>query len=79
MAAEGVWGEALKPFAPLANPVDVGPVRFGGGSLALIAGPCAIESEELCLSVGRHLANLCQELHIPYVYALAAVNLVQHK
>jgi len=68
LVGASIWGEALKSFAPLANPVDVGPVRFGDGSLALIAGPCAIESEELCLSVSSHLAELCQRFNVPYVF-----------
>ena len=33
--------------------VQVGPVRFGGGHFALIAGPCAVESEEQILAVAR--------------------------
>lgn len=43
-------------------------MRIGDGSLALIAGPCAIESENLCLSVAEHLASICAELGIPYVF-----------
>ena len=33
--------------------VEVGPVRLGGGHFALIAGPCAVESEEQILAVAR--------------------------
>ena len=33
--------------------VQVGTVRFGGGHFALIAGPCAVESEEQILAVAR--------------------------
>ena len=62
------WEEALKPFGPLENPVEVGPLRIGDGSLALIAGPCAIESESICLSVAEHLAGICAELGIPYIF-----------
>ena len=36
--------------------------------MALIAGPCAMESEQLCLSVAEHLAALCTELGIPYIF-----------
>ncbi len=32
---------------------QIGPVRIGGGHFALIAGPCAVESEEQILSVAR--------------------------
>ena len=62
------WGQALEPFSPLDHPIEVGPLRIGDGSLALIAGPCAIESEELCLSVAEHLAAICAELNMPYVF-----------
>ena len=58
----------MAPFAPLANTVSVGPLTFGDGRLALIAGPCAIESEKLCLSVAEHLAAICGEMDVPYVF-----------
>jgi len=46
-----------------------GPVRFGPGEeLALIAGPCVIESEDLCLTVADHLAHLSRRLAIPVVF-----------
>ena len=38
---------------PESTVVQVGPVRFGGGHFALIAGPCAVESEEQILAVAR--------------------------
>jgi 2-dehydro-3-deoxyphosphooctonate aldolase (KDO 8-P synthase) len=63
-----VWADALKPFGPLARPVEVGPLRIGDGSLALLAGPCAIESKELCLEVAEHLVKVCADLSIPYVF-----------
>lgn len=67
-ANAGVWQQALTPFGPLERPVEVGPLRIGDGSLALLAGPCAIESESLCLKVAEHLAALTGELGIPYVF-----------
>lgn len=36
--------------------------------LTLIAGPCVIESEELCLRVGASLKRICQKLGIFYVF-----------
>lgn len=33
--------------------VDVGGVKIGGGNLAMIAGPCAVESEERMNSIGQ--------------------------
>ena len=39
-----------------------------GKSLFLIAGPCVIESEALCLKIGRALKKCCEPLGIPYVF-----------
>jgi len=36
--------------------------------LVLIAGPCVVESERLCLTVGRTLKKICAELGIFYVF-----------
>ncbi len=37
--------------------VDAGGVSIGGGPLVLIAGPCVIESAELCLTIGPLMAG----------------------
>ncbi len=34
----------------------------------LLAGPCAIESEELCLEVAGKMKEICAKLGIPYVF-----------
>jgi 2-dehydro-3-deoxyphosphooctonate aldolase (KDO 8-P synthase) len=39
-----------------------------GRRLALIAGPCVIESEVLCLAVASSLVKTCQRLGITYVF-----------
>jgi 2-dehydro-3-deoxyphosphooctonate aldolase (KDO 8-P synthase) len=36
--------------------------------LFVIAGPCVIESEELCLSVARHVKSVCERLGISYIF-----------
>ena len=36
--------------------------------LFLMAGPCAIESKELCLRVGTHMKALCAKLGIGYIF-----------
>jgi len=38
------------------------------GRLFLIAGPCVIESERLCLRVAKSLKRTCQRLGISYVF-----------
>ncbi len=34
----------------------------------LLSGPCVIESEELCLQIGRRLRDTCERLGIDYVF-----------
>jgi 2-dehydro-3-deoxyphosphooctonate aldolase (KDO 8-P synthase) len=36
--------------------------------LFVIAGPCVIESAELCLTVGRHVKSVCDKLGLAYVF-----------
>ena len=36
--------------------------------LFVIAGPCVIESAELCLAVGRHVKSICDRLGFAYVF-----------
>ena len=49
--------------------VQIGSVTFGGGQpFGLIAGPCAIESEEIALRTAETLKRLCEELRIPLVF-----------
>ena len=47
---------------------SIGPVTFGQGALAVIAGPCMAESLELCLQVASEMAKICNELDIGYVF-----------
>jgi 2-dehydro-3-deoxyphosphooctonate aldolase (KDO 8-P synthase) len=43
-------------------------VEIGGGPLALIAGPCVIESEEHVHALSTALSTLAAELKIPFVF-----------
>jgi 2-dehydro-3-deoxyphosphooctonate aldolase (KDO 8-P synthase) len=53
----------------MTNLLQIGDVRFGAGSpLALIAGPCVIEDEELTLAIARQLLELKRELGIGVVF-----------
>ena len=50
-------------------PVEVGGVRFGGEApLALIAGPCQIESAEHARRIAGALAELCRALGLGFVF-----------
>ena len=45
---------ASREYQPADTVVDVGMgVQVGGGNLAMIAGPCAIEGEEILFEIGR--------------------------
>ena len=51
------------------NPVSIGPYGCGRGRpLLVIAGPCVIETEALCLEVGRRLAEIGDRLSAPMVF-----------
>ncbi|MHB1306123.1 MAG: 3-deoxy-8-phosphooctulonate synthase, partial [Limisphaerales bacterium] len=39
-----------------------------GQRLFLLAGPCVIESEELCLRIAESLLRTCLKLEVPYVF-----------
>lgn len=46
-----------------------GNIEIGEGrGLALIAGPCAIESEDLCIETGTRVLELTKQLGMPYVF-----------
>lgn len=47
---------------------EVGSVPIGSGNLAVIAGPCVIESLETCLEVGRAMQSACAELGLGYIF-----------
>ena len=56
------------PKAPV-KAVKAGRVRFGGGApLALIAGPCVIESRAMAFDLAARLAALARKDKIPFVF-----------
>jgi len=63
-----LWSHGLDSIKPLASPVEIGHLRIGDGSLAVIAGPCAIESEDLCLTVADQLVDICADLGMPFIF-----------
>jgi len=49
--------------------IDIGNFTIGKKRpLALICGPCVIESEDQALFAAHFLKNLCDKLHIPLIY-----------
>ncbi|HLG42846.1 MAG TPA: 3-deoxy-8-phosphooctulonate synthase, partial [Planctomycetota bacterium] len=44
-------------------------LELGNGKpLAVIAGPCVIESLDLCLSVGEAMKSACDSAHLTYIF-----------
>jgi len=48
--------------------VRAGEVVFGGATLALIAGPCVIESDESCMRHALRLAEITRKAGFPFVF-----------
>ena len=38
------------------------------GNFFLIAGPCAIEGEEMALEIAKHIQKVCNRLEIPFIF-----------
>lgn len=44
-------------------------IRVGGGALpVVIAGPCVIESRDLCFEIAERTADICARVGLPYVF-----------
>ncbi len=53
----------------MSKKVRLGNIRIGRGSpLVLIAGPCVIESEQLCLSAAKRIKGICRKFGIPFIF-----------
>jgi 2-dehydro-3-deoxyphosphooctonate aldolase (KDO 8-P synthase) len=51
------------------NPVRVGDVEIGpGGGLAIVAGPCVIESRDHTLRLADSVARVCRQLRLPLIF-----------
>ncbi|WP_372846185.1 3-deoxy-8-phosphooctulonate synthase [Pontiella sp.] len=53
----------------MAKTINVKGVKFGGKNpLAMIAGPCVIESREGCMAIAEKLVQLSKKQNIPFVF-----------
>lgn len=50
------------------NPFMIGNAEVGGPKLFVLAGPCVVESEELCMTVAKRVAAACAARDLPYVF-----------
>ena len=53
---------------PVAVQGPRGEVLVGSGSLAVIAGPCMLESRDLALRTAETVAGVCERLGLPYIF-----------
>src|SRR6266851_7231222 len=71
MNGVGAWSDVMNIFVePAPNPiVAVGSTRFGNKlPLALIAGPCALESRDHAFEMASALKDIAGKLGIGFVY-----------
>jgi len=47
---------------------DINKLIFDEGRFFLVAGPCVVESEEVCMEVAEHLSKICDSLGIVYIF-----------
>jgi 2-dehydro-3-deoxyphosphooctonate aldolase (KDO 8-P synthase) len=60
---------AFLPFPPMPRLCHIRDLDIGQGRpLTIIAGPCVLESRELGLHIGRHIAAICRDLGLPYIF-----------
>jgi 2-dehydro-3-deoxyphosphooctonate aldolase (KDO 8-P synthase) len=50
------------------NRFTIGGAEAGGPSLLVVAGPCVVESADLCLRVAERLKALCAARGLPFVF-----------
>jgi 2-dehydro-3-deoxyphosphooctonate aldolase (KDO 8-P synthase) len=49
--------------------IAVGPLSIGGKNpLALIAGPCVIESEKIAMKIAEKLKRITEDSHVPFIF-----------
>ena len=54
--------------------VNINEIKIGGGNpLALIAGPCVIESRDLVMRVAEKIKNITTSLNIPFIFKASYV------
>src|SRR5882724_5048045 len=52
----------------MSNSFEVNKVSFGGGSLALIAGPCVVESGQHAMFMAQEINDICKHVGVDFVY-----------
>lgn len=50
------------------QPFDIGSVKFGDGELAIIAGPCVVESSQHALFMAQEISDICKHVGLGLIY-----------
>ena len=50
------------------NSFAIGNARVGGPALFVVAGPCVVEGEDMCLAIAMKLQSLTAERGLPFVF-----------
>ena len=50
------------------QPFEVGDVKFGGGSLSFLLGPCVVESVEHAMMMASSIKEICGRVGVGFVY-----------
>ncbi len=50
------------------KPLDVANVKFGGGDLSFILGPCVVESAQHALFMAQEINDMCKHVGVGFVY-----------
>lgn len=49
--------------------VEIDGIKIGGGNpIALIAGPCVIESQQVLMDTAGEIQQICQKLEMPFIF-----------
>ena len=60
---------AAEPKPMVCQSATIGPVKIGPGApLAVIAGPCVIETREHTLRIAQGISHVCESLGVPLIF-----------
>ncbi len=52
----------------MSGPFSIGDVKFGGGELSFILGPCVVESRDHAMFMAQEINDICTEVGVRFVY-----------
>jgi 2-dehydro-3-deoxyphosphooctonate aldolase (KDO 8-P synthase) len=52
----------------MSGPFSIGDVKFGGGDLSFILGPCVVESTDHAMFMAQEINDICNKVGVRFVY-----------